>query len=239
MGGTQVWLKEHEEFPVAELIHAMMIQSANDAAYALARHAAGSVAAFVELMNAKARELGMDRTTFRTPHGLPPASRRIEEGDLTTPHDFALLCRHLVLNTRVLDYTAVRRRPFGPPQRVQPVDMVNHNNLLGKVDGVDGLKTGFTNAAGYCLSATAERNGRRVIVVTMGGATATSRDLKVAELLERGFAALPAGGVPIRPPASPAGAAAAIPIPLGPAAGPRTPAENAPPPIRLNLPARK
>ena len=91
MGGTQVWLKEKEEFPVEELIYAMMIQSANDAAYALARTAAGSVDALVAEMNAKAHELGMASSIFRTPHGLPPANRRIDEGDLTTPRDYALL----------------------------------------------------------------------------------------------------------------------------------------------------
>jgi D-alanyl-D-alanine carboxypeptidase len=217
IGGTQVWLKEHEEFPVEELLYAMMIQSANDAAYALARTAAGSVEAFVAEMNAKARELGMTNSTFRTPHGLPPSNRRLEEGDLTTPHDYALLCRHLILHTDVLKYTSVRERKFGLPVRDKAVDMVNHNNLLGKVAGVDGLKTGFTNGASFCLSATAQRNGRRVIVVVMGGETSQKRDLKVTELLERGFAALPMGGpAPIDPAAgAPLQPGKAVQIPLG------------------------
>lgn len=192
MGGTQVYLDPRETFPVEELIHAMMIQSANDAAHALARTAAGSVEAFVGLMNAKAADLGMKNTTFRTPHGLPPANRRTADGDLTSPRDFALLSRHLVLNTDVLKYTSIRHRPFGQRYREQPMEMTNHNNLIGKVDGVDGLKTGFTNGAGFCLSATALRNGNRIIVVTMGSVQAKVRDLKVTELLERGFAALPA-----------------------------------------------
>ena len=162
IGGTQVWLKENEVFTVEELIYAVMIQSANDAAHALARTAGGSVPAFVELMNAKARELGMTHTTFRTPHGLPPSNRRIAEGDLTTPHDFALLCRYLLLKTDVIKYTSVKRRAFGPPARGTMMD--NHDHLLGRVEGVDGLKTGFTNGAGFCLSATALRNGRRIIV---------------------------------------------------------------------------
>ena len=156
IGGTQVWLKENEVFPVEELLYAMMIQSANDAAYALARTAAGAVPAFVDLMNAKARELGMTHTTFRTPHGLPPSNRNIAEGDLTTPRDFALLCRHLLLKTDVVKYTSVKRRPFGPPIRGTTMD--NHDHLLGHVQGVDGLKTGFTNGAGFCLSATAQRS---------------------------------------------------------------------------------
>ncbi len=191
IGGTQVWLKEKEVFPVEELIYAMMIQSANDAAYALARTAAGSAEAFVELMNAKARELGMAHTTFRTPHGLPPANRRTTEGDLTTPRDFAVLCQYLLRETDVIKYTSIRSRPFGASRPTGAVVMNNHNHLLGKVAGLDGLKTGFTNGAGFCLSATVERNGRRLIVVAMGSSDSKTRDFKVAELIERGFAAMP------------------------------------------------
>ncbi|MBA4136871.1 MAG: D-alanyl-D-alanine carboxypeptidase [Opitutus sp.] len=197
MGGTQVFLDPRETFTVEELLYAMMIQSANDAAHALARAAAGSVPAFVERMNAKAHALGMNATTFRTPHGLPPPSRRVSEGDLSTSRDFALLCRHLIRQTDVLKYTAIRERPFGPARTQGLLQMRNHNNLLGKVAGVDGLKTGYTAAAGYCLSATAERNGRRVIAVVMGalgpGRTVDKgrfRDLKAIEFLDRGFAAL-------------------------------------------------
>lgn len=198
-GGTQVWLDPREQFSVEDLIYAMMIQSANDAAHALARAAAGSREAFVELMNAKARALGMNGTTFRSPHGLPPSSRRMSEGDLTTPRDFARLCRYLVQNTDVLKYTSVRERPFGLGRAKGPVIMINHNKLLGKIAGVDGLKTGYTDAAGYCLSATGERNGRRIVAVIMGSYgpnrsadKGRARDLKMIEMLERGFAAVPA-----------------------------------------------
>lgn len=198
-GGTQVWLDPRERFSVEDLIYAMMIQSANDAAHALARAAAGSREAFVALMNAKARALGMSGTTFRSPHGLPPASRRVSEGDLSTPRDFAKLCRYLVTTTDVLKYTAVRERPFGLGRAKGPVLMINHNKLLGKIAGVDGLKTGYTEAAGYCLSATGERNGRRIVAVIMGSYgpnrsadRGRTRDLKMIELLERGFAAAPA-----------------------------------------------
>ena len=194
IGGTQVWLKQGETFPLEDLIYAMMIQSGNDTAHALARAAAGSPAAFVDLMNAKARALGLAHTTFRTPHGLPPANRRIADGDLTTPRDYAALSRYLLRETNVTKYTAVRQRKFGEGRRTadRVIDMTNHNHLLGKVAGVDGLKTGFTNGAGYCLAATAERGGRRVIVVVMGSPDSKTRDLKVMELLERGFASPPA-----------------------------------------------
>ncbi len=218
MGGTQVFLDPRETFSVEELIYAMMIQSANDAAHALARASGGSVEAFVELMNAKARELGLTRTTFRTPHGLPPPRRRIADGDLTTPRDFATLCRHLVVHTDVLKYTSIRNRDFGAGRKDGPQHMINHNNLLGRVAGVDGLKTGYTAGAGYCLSATAERNGRRVIAVLMGsfgphGETdkGKTRDLRAIELLEHGFAALPAALPAAQPGVPAAGTAPAKP----------------------------
>ena len=213
IGGTQVWLKQGETFPVEELIYAMMIQSANDAAHALARTAAGSASAFVELMNAKARALGLAHTTFRTPHGLPPASRRAAEGDLTTPRDYATLSRYLLRETDVTKYTDVGSRPFGTKRPNGPVKMDNHNHLLGKVAGVNGLKTGFTNGAGYCLAASAERDGRGLVVVVMGSPDSKTRDLKVIELLERGFAsrstALPT--VNTKTPAPPAAEPAVLP----------------------------
>ena len=235
IGGTQVWLKENEVFPVEDLLYAMMIQSANDAAHALARTAAGSVPAFVELMNAKARELGMTHTTFRSPHGLPPSNRRVSEGDLTTPLDFAKLCRHLLINTDVLKYTGLKTRNFGEGQRTadRVIAMSNHDHLLGKVAGVDGLKTGFTNGAGFCLSATALRNGRRVIVVVMGSPDSKTRDLKVAELLERGFAALPPGGAAFAP--APGGAAPEV----SPVSAAPVPAPADPTAIKFAVPPRK
>lgn len=225
MGGTQVYLDPREQFTVEELIYAMMIQSANDAAHALARTAAGSVEGFVEQMNAKARSLGMNSTTFRSPHGLPPPSRRVSEGDLSTPRDFAKLCRYLVLSTDVLKYTSVRERAFAPARAKGPVVMINHNKLLGKIAGVDGLKTGYTEAAGYCLSATAERNGRRIVAVIMGSFgpnrsvdKGRARDLKMIELIDRAFANLPpkpvdlgAAGAPAAHPAANASAADTMP----------------------------
>jgi D-alanyl-D-alanine carboxypeptidase (penicillin-binding protein 5/6) len=189
---TNVALKAREVFPVEELIYAMMIQSANDAAYAVAEAVGrGSVPAFVGMMNAKARSLGMTRTVFRTPNGLPVRSHRIADGDLTTPRDFSVLCRYLLLHTDILKYTSVRQRYFGEGRRMPAFPMTNHNHLLGKIAGVDGLKTGFTFGAGYCLAATAQRGGRRILVVLMDSPDTRSRDLKVAELIERGFDTLP------------------------------------------------
>ena len=246
IGGTQVYLDPRETFPVEELIYAMMIQSANDAAHALAGAAAGSTEAFVDLMNAKAREIGMLHTTFRSPHGLPPDDRKLADSDLTTPRDFALLCRYLLLKTDVLKYTSVRERPFGSPPRAKPIDMVNHDHLLGKVAGVDGLKTGYTRGAGYCLSATAQRNGRRIIVVTMNGETTIARDRKVIELLERGFALLPPGGPAFAATIPPARPVTPSPISLAPTqptekatagAAPASPGGDIP--IRIIVPGAK
>lgn len=188
MGGTQVWLEAGEAFTVEDLLYALMIQSANDAAHALARTAHGSVPAFVQAMNQRAQGLGMIRTTFRTPHGLPPRSRKAEDTDVTTARDLARLSRELLLHTDILKYTSVRERTFRPGQPPpREVIMRNHNHLLAKVRGADGLKTGFTAAAGFCLAATAERDGRRLIVVMVGSPDAKTRDIKVAELIERQF----------------------------------------------------
>ncbi|MEO7411995.1 MAG: D-alanyl-D-alanine carboxypeptidase family protein [Opitutaceae bacterium] len=237
IGGSQVYLDPRETFPVEELLYAMMIHSANDASHALARASAGSVATFVGLMNAKAAEIGMTNTTFRTPHGLPPSNRRPEEGDLTSPRDFALLARYLLRKTDVTKYTSVRSRRFGEGVRKSPMELFNRDALVGNVVGVDGLKTGFTNAAGSCLTATAQRDGRRVIVVVMGSPDAKKRNLKVIELLDRGFAALPPGVPTISTEdASPMTAA-----PLPPASGKKSGVtiEETPPSIRVVVPPRK
>ncbi|HEY1111107.1 MAG TPA: D-alanyl-D-alanine carboxypeptidase family protein [Opitutaceae bacterium] len=239
MAGTQVWLDPRETIPVEDLIYAMMVQSANDAAHALARAAAGSRGAFLELMNAKARELGMEKTTFRTPHGLPPSNRKLADGDLTSPRDFAILSRYLIQKTTVLKYTVVEKREFTSALRKKPVMMDNHNNLLGKVAGVDGLKTGFTNGAGFCIAATAARDGRLVIVVTMGSDTSKTRDLAVTELIERGFAALPA--LPPPPPlvsGGATGAAASAPASQPAAAAPKPEPQDDTPKIHFSIPKR-
>ena len=245
MGGTQVFLDPSEAFSVEDLMYAMMIQSANDAAHALARFSAGSPDAFVELMNAKARELGMTHTTFRSPHGLPPSSRRIADGDLTTPRDFALLCRYLVLKTDVLKYSSVKERDFGPNRPKGPQHMINHNKLLGRAEGVDGLKTGYTQGAGYCLSATALRNGHRVIVVIMGSFGPNNqidkgvcRDRKTIDILARSFAAIPANAPVFVGPKEPATSpVTAAPITAAPVTAPAAAGDV--PSVRFVLPPHK
>jgi len=205
-GGSQVYLAEKEIFPLEDMLYALMIASANDVATALAIHLAGSKTAFIATMNSRAQQLGMTDTTFRSPHGLPPASRANADSDQTSPRDLAKLSLHLLRTTNVLTYTSVKLRTFRPGPK--KIDMVNHNHLLGKVAGVDGLKTGFTRGAGFCLAATAIRHGRRVLVITMGSPDSKTRDIKIAELIERGFAALPATITPLpsaaEPPIKPA-----------------------------------
>ncbi len=220
---THVGLLKGEVFPVEELVYAMMLQSAQDAAYAVAHKVGGTVPAFVAAMNAKARELGMLHTTFRSPHGFPPPNHRETDGDLSTPRDYALLCRYLVLHTDILKYTSVRTRPFGAGIRLQPLLMGNHNRLLGRVPGVDGLKTGFTNDAGFCISATALRNRQRVIVVSMDSPDPKTRDTKVADMIDRAFVLMPLNS--IFAPAQAAGAQPAVPAaPTRPSPAPAAPA---------------
>lgn len=187
-GGSQVYLKQGEVFTVDELLVALIVSSANDAAVALAIHVAGSREAFVALMNDKARALGMTSTRFTSPHGLPPS--RGQEPDVSTARDLALLSRSLIHTDRVLAYSSIKVRMLRE-KSAQPFEMRSHNHLLGKFAGCDGLKTGYFSAAGFSLSATAERNGRRLIAVVLGSETSKMRDFKVMELMERAFASAP------------------------------------------------
>ncbi len=242
MGGTQVNLDTGETFTVEELLYAVMVESANDAAHALTHAAASGRDEFVALMNARARQLGMKNTVFRSPHGLPPSSRQIADGDLTTPRDLAILSRELVTRTDVLRYSNVRTRPFAEGVRPQTLHMLNHNKLLGKVDGVDGLKTGFTRGAGFCIAATAQRGDKRLIVVTMDSPTSKGRDLRVSRLIEESFALIPATSVFRGYTPSPI-AASTVESPIHSSPSPQPPSTPAapaePPSVKFVLPPRK
>ena len=184
-GGSQVYLDPKEQFPVEDLLYALAVQSANDAAVALAIHVAGSKEGFVALMNQKAAALGMKNTHFYSVHGLPPSEG--QKVDEITANDLALLCRALTSRPDTLKYTGTRERPF----RDGKFMMRNHNHLLGSVDGCDGLKTGYFEAAGFSIAATAKRGGVRIIAIVMGSKDRKIRDAKTAELLAKGFAAVP------------------------------------------------
>lgn len=182
----------------------------------------------------------MRNTVFSTPHGLPPPSRNATDGDLTTPRDLALLARELVSKTDVLRYSSIRARLFGEGVRSEPQPMRNHNKLITTVEGCDGLKTGFTRAAGFCLVATAQRGTKRVIVAVMGSPAAKTRDAHVARLIEEGFAKIPADSVFIGAPV-PVAPLVVTPLPVGvkpvaPAAPVEQDASDAT--VRFTLPKR-
>lgn len=206
-GGSQVWLAEKESFSVDEMLYALMVQSANDAAVALSEKVAGSTDAFVELMNAKAKELGMNNTSFHSVHGLPPAPG--QEHDVTTARDFAILCREVVRHPDALRYTSTRHHPFRPDVKGRNVDMHNHNHLLAPVvEGCDGLKTGFFAQAGFSISVTAIRHGQRVIVVVLDSPDTKTRDRKAKELVAKGFSMLesaPTATAALKPAGQPSG----------------------------------
>ena len=180
-GGSQVWLDPKESFPLEDLLYALMIQSANDAAVALAEHAAGSCEAMVAQMNRKAAELGMVNTHFESVHGLPADKGR--PNDITTPRDMAVLSLALCAHPDIFRYTGTAFRVFRPNAK-QPIEMRTHNPLLKQnLPGCDGFKTGYTRYAGYSISATIARGGHRVILVTMGTPDKPTRDAKLRELL--------------------------------------------------------
>lgn len=196
-GGSQVWLAEKESFTLEDMLYALMIQSANDAAVAIAEKVGGTTEGFVDLMNKKARDLGMTATLFHSVHGLPPSAG--QENDVTTPRDFSRLCAQLLKHPDILRYTSARERPFRPNVAGKTVVMRTHNHILGSVEGCDGLKTGYTVSAGYSISVTAARNGQRVIVVVMGSQDLKTRDAKAKEILAKAFAQMGASGAPAAP----------------------------------------
>lgn len=201
IGGSQVYLAEKEVFSVEDLLYALMVQSANDAATALAIHIGGSKEGFVQLMNEKAQQLGMKSTVFHSIHGLPPGKG--QEPDVTTPRDLSLLCLALLKHPDTLKYTSVIERPFRINAK-EPFIMRNHNHLLSSYAGCDGLKTGFYSAAGFSIAATAQRNGVRVLAIVMGSTNRKTRDAKTAELLSKGFMAIPRKSQPVEKKVAPA-----------------------------------
>lgn len=180
MGGSQIWLREGEQMTVDDLLKAVCVVSGNDAAVALGEHLAGSEGAFVERMNARAAELGMADTHFVNACGLSA------EGHVSSAHDVALMSRELILkHPDVRRYTTL----WTDSLRDGASMLVNTNKLIRFYDGATGLKTGSTDAAGYCLSATAERDGMELIAVVMRARTGDERLADARALLDYGFAA--------------------------------------------------
>ena len=178
MGGSQVFLSEGEQITVDDLLKALCVASGNDASVALAEHVSGVTELFVEEMNSRARALGMLDTHFVNCTGLTA------EGHLTSAYDIALMSRELLLHhPEIRNYTTIwmdtlRGGTFG---------LSNTNKLIRFYDGATGLKTGYTDKAGYCISATAERDGMELIAVIMDGETADKRNTDAKALLNYGF----------------------------------------------------
>lgn len=179
-GGSQIWLKEGEQMTVDELLRATAIASANDACTALGEHIAGSEAAFVKMMNDRAKTLGMKNTNFVNCSGLDDDTAE----HLTTAYDIALMSCELLKHEKIRDYTTV----WMDTLRNGATQLVNTNRLVRFYKGTTGLKTGTTSKAGHCLSASAERNGLHLVAVVMGAKNSTDRFEGAKAMLDWGFA---------------------------------------------------
>ena len=180
MGGSQVYLEPGESMTVEDMLKSVIIASANDAATALAEHVAGSVETFVERMNARAAELGMSNTHFENPTGLDDSVTN----HVTSARDIAIMSAELIKHETVLKYTtiwmdSIRNGEFG---------LTNTNRLIRFYNGANGLKTGSTSKAGFCISATAKRDGMQLIAVIMASPTRDTRNEAAKKLLDYGFA---------------------------------------------------
>jgi D-alanyl-D-alanine carboxypeptidase (penicillin-binding protein 5/6) len=181
MGGSQIWLEPGEEMTVAELLKAVSIVSANDASYALAEHVAGSHEVFVEKMNQRARELGLTNTRYVNATGLEPDGGG--EGNITTAYDMAVLGRELLKHPTILQWTGT----WIDSLRGGESFLRNTNNLVRFYEGCDGLKTGYTDEAGYGLVGTAQRGNVRMIAVVMKAPTSAVRNSDITKLFNYGF----------------------------------------------------
>ncbi len=180
MGGSQVFLNPGEEMTVEELIKSICIASANDSAVAMAEYIAGSEEKFVELMNKKVKELGLENTNFENVHGLD------SDNHYSCAHDMAFIAKELLKYEKILEYTSIYEE-YLKKNDGSSIWMVNTNKLIRYYNGLDGLKTGFTKSAGYCLTATASRNGMRLISVVMGEESSEDRSNDTIELMDYGF----------------------------------------------------
>ncbi len=178
MGGSQVYLEPNEQMSVHDMLKAVAVASGNDAAAALAEFTAGSHEAFVAKMNERAKQLGMNDTHFVNCNGLDA------DGHLTSAHDIAVMSRELMRHPKIFEYTTIwmdslRDGAFG---------LVNTNKLVRFYQGATGLKTGSTSVAGFCISATAKRDGMDLIAVVMGSPTSKERFADASKMLDYGFA---------------------------------------------------
>ncbi len=187
MGGSQIWLEPGEQFTLDEMIKAICVSSANDAAVAVAELVGGSEQGFVQMMNDRAAELGMTNTTFHNACGLDT------EGHLSTARDVAIMSRQILTTCpEVLHYTGI----WTDTLRGGATQLVNTNKMLRRYNGITGLKTGTTSGAGVCISASATRDGLNLIAVVLGAPSSKDRFEAAATLLDYGFAAWRAAPLP-------------------------------------------
>jgi len=190
---SRLGLRAGDRLTVEQAIGALVTKSANDVALAVAERLEGSEARFAQRMTAKARELGMRDTRYANASGLP------DPNQITTARDVLVLSRALMRDFPQ-NYRYFQTSQFS----WRNVYARNHNSLLGRVEGVDGIKTGYTRASGFNLASSAQRNGHRIFAVVMGGESAASRDAQMAHLIETAFEQIDAkaGGRPASPPAA-------------------------------------
>ncbi len=180
MGGSQIFLEPGEEMTTEQMLRGIAIGSANDASVAVAERVAGSEEAFVEMMNNKVKELGLKNTQFRNTTGLPA------EDHYSTAHDMAIIAKELLKYDKITKFTGTYES-FLRENTDKKFWLVNTNRLVKFYPGVDGLKTGYTGEAKYCLTATAEKNNMRVIAVVFGAPTSKSRNAQVTKMLDYAF----------------------------------------------------
>ena len=180
MGGSQIFLEEGERMTVHDLFKAMAISSANDAAVALAEHLGGTEDRFVKMMNDKAKELGLKNTHFENSNGLPAS------GHYSSAYDIAVMSRELLSYPKVTNYTGLYEDYLRKDSK-KPFWLVNTNKLVRFYPGMDGLKTGYTSEAKFCLTATAKRDNLRFIAVVMGEPDVKKRNQEVSSMLDHAF----------------------------------------------------
>lgn len=181
MGGSQILLETNEQMKVKDLFKGVAVASGNDAIVALAEAVAGSVDEFVKMMNQRAKELGLKDTNFKNPHGLDDANH------YSSANDMALIAKELVKHEKVLSFTSIYE-DYLRKGTDREFWLVNTNKLVRFYNGVDGLKTGYTKEAGYCLTATAKKNDLRLISVAMGEPSSAIRNSEISAMLDYGFA---------------------------------------------------
>jgi len=180
MGGSQIYLKAMDKYTVKDLLKSVAMASANDSVVALAERTYGSEEAFVNKMNEKAKELGLKNTHFVNPHGLDA------DNHYSSAYDMAIMAKELLKHENILDYTKVYEEYLKKSDGTN-LWLVNTNKLVRFYEGLDGLKTGFTKKAGYCITATAKKNNMRLIAVVMGEDNIENRSQDVVKLLNYGF----------------------------------------------------